>query len=177
MRLLLYLYVRKKARDTVRLATLKQVSTALELYYTDNGKYPVPPVCGGVGVPTVYYSGAYADSVPQCEWEVLGSVINIENLDDDPLKNSVSVSGDSYYPLDFEDDYGYIYATVDGSNYDLITCLERLENSQTCEKNNFSYYTNGLTGWGHGPTGALICPNCPNPPGTGAKCGIYSYQH
>lgn len=32
---------REKARDSKRLADLKQVQTALELYYTDNNAYPV----------------------------------------------------------------------------------------------------------------------------------------
>ena len=32
---------RTKARDTRRVADLKQISTALELYYSDNGSYPV----------------------------------------------------------------------------------------------------------------------------------------
>jgi len=31
---------REKARDSKRLADLKQLQTALELYYTDNGAYP-----------------------------------------------------------------------------------------------------------------------------------------
>lgn len=32
---------REKARDSKRLADLKQVQTALELYYTDNNAYPI----------------------------------------------------------------------------------------------------------------------------------------
>lgn len=32
---------REKARDSKRLSDLKQVQTALELYYTDNNQYPV----------------------------------------------------------------------------------------------------------------------------------------
>ncbi len=32
---------REKARDSKRLADLKQVQTALELYYTDNNEYPI----------------------------------------------------------------------------------------------------------------------------------------
>ncbi len=31
---------REKARDSKRLSDIKQVQTALELYYTDNGSYP-----------------------------------------------------------------------------------------------------------------------------------------
>jgi len=37
---------RLKARDSKRLADLKQMQTALELYYTDNNSYPDNPVDG-----------------------------------------------------------------------------------------------------------------------------------
>lgn len=38
---------RQKARDSKRLSDLKQVQTALELYYTDNNSYPVDTVTLG----------------------------------------------------------------------------------------------------------------------------------
>lgn len=38
---------RQKARDSKRLSDLKQVQTALELYYTDNNSYPVATVTLG----------------------------------------------------------------------------------------------------------------------------------
>jgi type II secretion system protein G len=38
---------RQKARDSKRLSDLKQVQTALELYYTDNNSYPVVTVTLG----------------------------------------------------------------------------------------------------------------------------------
>lgn len=34
---------REKARDQIRLSDLKQIQTALELYYTDKNKYPIEP--------------------------------------------------------------------------------------------------------------------------------------
>jgi type II secretory pathway pseudopilin PulG len=36
---------REKARDTRRLADLKQIQTALEMYYDDNGRYPPEAWC------------------------------------------------------------------------------------------------------------------------------------
>ncbi|OGH58871.1 MAG: hypothetical protein A2725_03935 [Candidatus Magasanikbacteria bacterium RIFCSPHIGHO2_01_FULL_33_34] len=37
---------REKARDSKRLSDLKQIQTALELYYTDNSEYPATAVGG-----------------------------------------------------------------------------------------------------------------------------------
>ena len=34
--------VRSKARDTVRISNLKQIQTAIELYYSSSGHYPTP---------------------------------------------------------------------------------------------------------------------------------------
>lgn len=41
---------REKARDSKRLADLKQVQTALELYYTDNNAYPAVALGTTLGV-------------------------------------------------------------------------------------------------------------------------------
>ena len=40
---------RQKARDAKRLADMKQIRTALEMYYNDNGSYPDSDYdgCGG----------------------------------------------------------------------------------------------------------------------------------
>jgi type II secretion system protein G len=40
---------RLKARDAKRMSDLKQVQTALELYYTDQGRYPTAPANGLIG--------------------------------------------------------------------------------------------------------------------------------
>jgi prepilin-type N-terminal cleavage/methylation domain-containing protein len=49
---------RKKARDSERRQTLRNVQKAFELYYNDNGKYPLTP--GGVG--SGWHSSAAVDS-------------------------------------------------------------------------------------------------------------------
>lgn len=51
---------RTKARDTQRITDIKQIQTALALYYEKNGKYPVSGACGGT-IPNL----AWANSV-QC---------------------------------------------------------------------------------------------------------------
>lgn len=40
---------RIKARDAKRLSDLKQLQTALELYYTDQNQYPAAPSSGSIG--------------------------------------------------------------------------------------------------------------------------------
>lgn len=40
---------RLKARDAQRLSEVRQLQTALELYYNENGHYPISAGCGGSG--------------------------------------------------------------------------------------------------------------------------------
>lgn len=42
---------RLKSRDAKRMSDLKQLQTALELYYTDNNHYPATPSSGQIGDP------------------------------------------------------------------------------------------------------------------------------
>jgi|WetSurMetagenome_2_1015567.scaffolds.fasta_scaffold12745_2 prepilin-type N-terminal cleavage/methylation domain-containing protein len=54
---------RMKARDAVRVANIKQMQTAFELYYNDAGKYPTTTIAGLGG--SVRYNGAiYMAIVP-----------------------------------------------------------------------------------------------------------------
>lgn len=41
---------RQKAQDARRMSDLKQLSTAMELYYSENGTYPAGGVCDAAGV-------------------------------------------------------------------------------------------------------------------------------
>ncbi len=53
---------REKARDSKRLSDIKQVQTALELYYTDQGSYPTESVTlGGTGAVCLDATG-FADT-------------------------------------------------------------------------------------------------------------------
>jgi prepilin-type N-terminal cleavage/methylation domain-containing protein len=53
---------RSKARDSTRIADLNQIATALQLYYADNGLYPV--AAGGAG--SVCNSGQNTMNDPWC---------------------------------------------------------------------------------------------------------------
>ncbi|PIZ94858.1 MAG: hypothetical protein COX81_02380 [Candidatus Magasanikbacteria bacterium CG_4_10_14_0_2_um_filter_37_12] len=93
---------REKARDSKRLSDVKQVQTALELYYTDNNLYPAPAsaitlgstnyAClnSGSGFTTAGCSDAYMGQVPA-----------------DPLSAQ-----------------SYTYTSADGSTYEITLTLE-----------------------------------------------------
>ncbi len=56
---------RQKSRDTKRVADMKTVQTALELYFSDVGKYPVAAtaiVLGGTGATTLSSGAGWSDT-------------------------------------------------------------------------------------------------------------------
>jgi prepilin-type N-terminal cleavage/methylation domain-containing protein len=60
---------RQKARDTLRTADVKQIMTALELYYTDKGTYPNSVATGGqiatgTPTPTVFMGSVPSNPLP-----------------------------------------------------------------------------------------------------------------
>jgi prepilin-type N-terminal cleavage/methylation domain-containing protein len=55
---------RMKSRDARRIADLKQVQTALELYYDGNQSYPVVGTIGTVGTVLTALSGSYIPALP-----------------------------------------------------------------------------------------------------------------
>lgn len=92
--------VRAKARDTQRIATLKQMQLAIEMYYDDNGSYPLP--CLGSFV----WSGHCPD-YGNCDTNyIVGLVPNYApRLPIDPRWDT--------------DSYGYVYLS-DGVGYMLL---------------------------------------------------------
>lgn len=69
---------RVKARDSRRLADLKQLESALELYYTDNNTYPVPSCGSG--------SDAWSDST--C-WASMIPTKDIPSMPVDPVQSDL----------------------------------------------------------------------------------------
>jgi prepilin-type N-terminal cleavage/methylation domain-containing protein len=91
----------KRSRDARRVADLRQVQTALELYYGKNGSYP---------------NGSAAADWPTMETTLIGAGIGTNNLPSDSRGNPAS--GD-----------GYQYKSVDGSSYMLRATLEEAGSS------------------------------------------------
>jgi len=98
---------RKKSRDARRLTDIKQIRTALELYYNDNNEYP--PSGGG--------TGAISDS-------------NSKITESDPIK---TVGGETYMlkmPQDPKSTQGYYYKRgTDNKTYVLHYVLETKANN------------------------------------------------
>lgn len=93
---------REKARDSKRLSDLKQVQTALELYYTDQNAYPIAVAPGGV----------------------LGSA-NYICLDADGFEPAADCANPymGLVPTD-PGSFDYTYVSADGSTYSITGELE-----------------------------------------------------
>jgi general secretion pathway protein G len=86
---------REKARNAKRVADIKQIQTALELYYNDNNAYPTSVDFSGTG--TITNAGIiYMGSVPvnPAPWED-GSCTNSNYIYESALANTYSI----YYCL------------------------------------------------------------------------------
>lgn len=94
---------RTKARDAKRLSDIKQVQTALELYYTDNNTYPI------VSEPIA-----------------LGQA-NVACLENTSQGWNTGCDANAYMPIvphDPKTDRAYIYSSTDGSSYNIDATLE-----------------------------------------------------
>lgn len=120
---------RVKARDTKRAADIKQLATAIQLYYDDNGIYPSNAGCkngwcclghGDAGTcwhsTDIYHGRTALDNSLSPKY--------ISTLSDDPL-NKVSYYGDSYMYGVYSDAigvYSALHWAVESSNPTSQTC-------------------------------------------------------
>lgn len=101
---------REKARDSKRLSDLKQIQTALELYYTDNNVYPTA-VSPGISLGTTNYiclNSAAGFTTTGCANAYMGLV-----------------------PTDPQAAQNYTYISADGSTYTVTATLEGTVGSLT----------------------------------------------
>jgi len=119
---------RQKARDSKRLSDVKQIQTALELYFTDNNSYPTT-------------TGATAD-LGMAGYECLGGAGFADSGDcSSPIymglvpKEPTPTQGQYIYTVD-ADLMGYTIAlSLEGTINDLTGCIEATQNgilSVTC---------------------------------------------
>lgn len=93
---------REKARDSKRLSDLKQIQTALELYYTDNNAYPVEATAINLGqTATICLNSAAGFTTTGCATPYMGLV-----------------------PTDPQSTQNYVYTSADGSTYTVVATLE-----------------------------------------------------
>ena len=95
---------RAKARDAKRLSDLKQVQTALELYYTDNNAYPTAAAAVTLGSDTQACLNSDGFAATGCANAYMAAVPA------DPGSNS------------------YAYTSADGTTYSIAATLESAVN-------------------------------------------------
>ena len=120
---------RMKARDTRRIADLRQIVTALELYYDANGYYPQ----SNCGWDCNEYRYSYDSS-----WNTLATDLApyISSLPKDPLNSGCG-------PWDrncFSYTYGNVGRNTERVQYDLTAQLEDPNNAQRCIIRGYRFY-------------------------------------
>lgn len=131
---------RAKARDAKRVADLHQVQNALELFYTQTGRYPQSPghtYWDGHW----FYFGECLRSGTNCGFSVSGYSSALSQIPQDPLHSGPAEDTNgstTYYP-------GYPTGCSDGQSYRLATLLENANNPVLASDLDGSFYnSNGL---------------------------------
>ncbi len=118
--------LRSKARDSQRIADLKKLQTALELYFADNRQYP----------PSGWIAITDSDDVSTALSPTYINDVPTDPLLDGPVSN----------PCSTPDDYRYNYKTTgaaDGSEYILTAMMEVTssnDNNQCSDLNNWGSF-------------------------------------
>ncbi len=120
---------RTKARDTKRKADLKQIRTALEMYYDANNKYPQAGSCA-------YGANCYVYSTSGSSWIPALVPAYISAVPIDPRNNAAGPWNTGNYS------YAYGNVTSDGQAFDLTTQLENTSDPDRCGVKNYKFYFN-----------------------------------
>jgi general secretion pathway protein G len=128
---------RAKARDAKRVADIKQVQTALELYFNDKGHYPLTDefTAGTIYSTSTNGTTTYMKIIPTAPTPQDGSCSGVDNL--------------------------YAYNSFDGSTYTLTFCIGNTTGSlaggiNTASPSGIAY---GGAGSGYGSGGGCSCTN------------------
>jgi len=130
--------VRSKARDALRMQSLTQIRNALEMYYAENGNYPLinPPGGAGSGFGVLSLTGSGSE-----DWAQLVTALRpyISSVAVDPINKDVYVGSCFLMGSHF-----YTYWNYDGTNkhYSLYASLENPRSS----KDSFSSTTMTICG-------------------------------
>jgi len=120
---------RAKARDAKRVAEIRQIETALEMYYNDNGKYP--SIVHGLGYDTSCVPVQPVGCGHCHRWCDLETALSpyISTLPRDPLGTVQS---------------NYYYAYSSNTNDQMYGLMTVLENSSTISQNDGGYYSSAF---------------------------------
>lgn len=105
--------VQAKARDSARIAKVKSISKAIELYHADNGRYP--QILDGVGWETT--CGSQTDSWGHCDRNKILADTLATYTKIDPVSLSDATQGNYYYHYTSQ-------ATDNYQTYGLMVYLE-----------------------------------------------------
>lgn len=127
-----------KVRDARRKSDLREIRTALQAYYNDNGRYPsIAPPCAADG-----NNGCYVRSTSGTSW-IPGLVPTyIKALPQDPLNTATQ---DPYNPGQFTYAYGNVTLST-GKDFDLYTQLENPNDPDRCQLKQYTI-ANGGGSW------------------------------
>lgn len=116
---------RVKSRDAKRISDLKQIQIALNLYYSDNGHYPLVPYWATSGT-TTYDGGT--------RWVALQTLLSpyLSNLPRDPKSSGSSGPWTN-------SNYHYAYGST-GQIYDLVAQLEDTNSPYRCAARRWDYH-------------------------------------
>ena len=150
--------VQGRARDTKRIADISQLHSALMIYKTDNGTYPI---ASNSSITCGLNTNCYAYS-NQSNGTWLSGVLSImTNTPTDPINQNptfISHSG-SWLTGNYVYQYGNLYKN--GTAFTLMTQLESEQNSNRCQLNNYEFLISTTTYNCNGANLYGRCRRCP----------------
>ncbi|MFA4942945.1 MAG: FISUMP domain-containing protein [Patescibacteria group bacterium] len=140
---------RSKSRDAKRVSEIKQIQTALELYYNDQNRYPLTAeftLGGEIFSTSSYGTTTYLAHIPGAPTPADGSCSDSENL--------------------------FTYISNDGSSYSLTFCLGVNTGTLTAGVNNANPYGITYLNPGSEDAGCPVCEECEatSTPGSDCSC-------
>lgn len=146
-----------KARDSVRKNHLQAIATALEIYYQQNGSFPV---MGSGTPPEIYYSNSIRDP-----WitQLNSSYMNI--VPRDPINNggkawvgSTTTYGYMYWAGNTKDNWGGSCNRANGQFFVVAAVLENANDGDTLAKKDYKWCDGAslLTSHGWSPKAYVI---------------------
>jgi len=141
----------KKARDAQRQSDLSNIARALEMYYNDNGTYPLSSDEGKIMA--VVDAGEDATEV---NW---GSAFLEEYELDEDVQSIIYMK---LLPRDPESSYSYCYDSTNGTKYALYSMLENENSNKYCADP--GYTCNSVAGYRYAIFSSNLSVTCPATP-------------
>lgn len=138
MGLVLFSDSQVKARDAKRKSDLKNIRTALEAYYNDNGSYPVSNPSGYSGASWAHSSITGAVSPGNGSWQLLKNALEPKYLQQVPV-DPVNTGGAPWSDAANNPPYSSYAYSSGGKHYNLVAHLENTNDPDRCGKKNYQW--------------------------------------